>query len=393
MGVYSKVKRLLRISIRRVTKRVAHPIVFQTPIVFPVLNFFRLSLSRALLRSGQLGNFHRIPVQLRHEWWGRLLPSVDPCDFPLQLPARDEILQECSEIRAHTGAWPISFSSPKGFANRHQLADVESRKPKSVIIPGLPYTFDSEKEYLGEYGSSQFALTHKKGGWDCFRHIEIFECGAIPIMPDIQNVPMHTMVHYPKVAMHQMVQFLPALRAPQETSHEALGDFLEANLSSQAMAYYLMSSMKIEPHHRVLFVDEALTTKADYQSVFTLIGLKQVLGDQVRSLFNIPYIYEDFELGSMRLYGRGFGYSRVLPAHLSDSGSDGSNLPLEELHERFDFMVVGSIQRNLNLARKLLKFFDPHRTAWVHGEDRGPGRGEISEFRNLGVELFVRELA
>lgn len=40
------------------------------------------------------------------------------------------------------------------------------------------YIFENEEEYYNDYKKSLFAITRKKGGWDCMRHYEILACGC-----------------------------------------------------------------------------------------------------------------------------------------------------------------------------------------------------------------------
>jgi hypothetical protein len=45
---------------------------------------------------------------------------------------------------------------------------------------------------------SLFAVTFKKSGWDCMRHLEIMAAGALPVFTDIADLPAGTMAAYPR---------------------------------------------------------------------------------------------------------------------------------------------------------------------------------------------------
>lgn len=45
---------------------------------------------------------------------------------------------------------------------------------------------------------SLFAVTFKKAGWDCMRHLEIIAAGALPVFTDIADLPAGTMAAYPR---------------------------------------------------------------------------------------------------------------------------------------------------------------------------------------------------
>jgi len=53
---------------------------------------------------------------------------------------------------------------------------------------------------------------------------------------------------------------------------------------------------------------------------------------------------------------------------------------------------VGSITRNYQRAVNLLDKFPSAQTVWIHGEDEGPTKADLSAYREAGVTLFAREL-
>ena len=97
------------------------------------------------------------------------------------------------------GYWvrPISFGAPK-----EKIVNSVPTKTQEwgSVIPGKieTYTFTDESSYYADYQKSYFALTHKKGGWDCMRHYEILMNGCVPYFPDIDGCPARTLVDFPK---------------------------------------------------------------------------------------------------------------------------------------------------------------------------------------------------
>jgi hypothetical protein len=265
----------------------------------------------------------------------------------------------------------------------------------SPIFPGHRYAFTSEADYINTYGSFSFALTHKKGGWDCFRHLEIMYAGAVPYMPDASLIPELTMVHYPKTFFAEVAEGLRHSRVvmtPQDS--QDLAGYFDENLTSAAMARYVLRAAGVGKDAKVLFIDATAVSMPDYQSVFTLIGLKQTLGKRVSVAFPLDYVYEDWTGDAAALYGRGFGYSRVLDAKLKNRNEIfGEVLDQSAASLRaFDTVIVGSVTRNATLAEELLSRFPASKTIWIHGEDQGPSASEIAKFRAKGVTAFVREL-
>ena len=307
------------------------------------------------------------------------------------LPSPTDVWEACQQAHRLTGVWPISFSYPleKQERQRQAIGVV------SPVFPGHRYGFTDEQEYLEMYGAYSFALTHKKDGWDCLRHLEIIYSGSVPFMPDAHRIPPFTMVHYPKQLFQEAASHLRHSGGyVSEDVSRALGTYFNRHLTSKAMANYLLRAAQVEPTDKVLFVDEVLPSMPDYQSVFTLIGLKQALKGRLSVAFPVDYIYDDWQGNALSLYGRGFGYSRSLSAKLRSPGESlGETVPLsKESLLSFDRVVIGSVTRNSEAVAATLAHFPASRTVWIHGEDNGPSTKDMELYKKLGVRAFAREL-
>ncbi|CAB4619416.1 unannotated protein [freshwater metagenome] len=162
------------------------------------------------------------------------------------------------------------------------------------------------------------------------------------------------------------------------------------------MAAYILKMSGLENAKRVLFVDEQLPNQADYQSALSLIGLKQIYGSNCDVLFPVDYLYEDTERDTAALYGRGFGYTKVLPNDTRGilERDLGNTHPRNSIDlNAYDALVVGSITRNTGLALELLVQFPPGRTIWIHGEDSPPMIEEAQLLRTAGAQVFVRSIS
>ena len=302
----------------------------------------------------------------------------------------ETVAQNCFK---KNGFWPLSFSYP---LIHEQTLLPQRRKMLSTIIPGVPYSFNDQTEYEREYQNSYFAVTHKKGGWDCFRHLEIMAAGAIPLMIDIDELPEFSMVHYPKASFKMAIDAnLETLHIPAAESQKFLFRFFQENLTSKAMAQYILKSTGLQGAERILFIDENLGRRVDYLSIFTLIGLKQLLGKDCTSVVPTPYLYEDWRGEAAELYGRGFGYTRIL-----DPGVKERNWPtlrLKRMKElitqgKVDAVVFGSIMRNYRIFRELQPFLDPTRTLLINGEDLPPTSETLDYLKGTGCHIFVRSI-
>lgn len=312
--------------------------------------------------------------------------EIDRPPWHVNLDNESSATELAIECFAQLGVWPISFSYPK---RAWDLTD----SPQEVIapiIPGFPYSFIDEHEYMSVYHDAYLGLTHRKAGWDCFRHVEILAAGAVPLMPDVDNIPEFSMVHYPKVGMAEVLRRTTESGAPPDSrTRRSVRDFFTKNLTSEAMAKYVLASSGLDSASRILFVDAALPEAADYLSVLTLIGLKQLLGSGCAVLYPVDYVYNDTFIPTHDLYGRGFGYTRVLDSDLRSETETGQQVP--DL-KSFDALVIGSVSRNQAEAVALLHRFPASRTIWIHGEDTPPSVREMRHLRSAGVHTFVRAL-
>ena len=73
-------------------------------------------------------------------------------------------------------------------------------KVLGTVIPGdtSTYLFSKEHDYYMDYATSHYGKTHKKGGWDCLRHYEIFAAYCIPYFSDIHLCPEQVLTNLPK---------------------------------------------------------------------------------------------------------------------------------------------------------------------------------------------------
>jgi hypothetical protein len=92
---------------------------------------------------------------------------------------------------------PINFCIPKELI----VNNVPNKTQDwATVIPGdkSTYIFTEQEPYFQDYRQSYFALTVKKGGWDCLRHYEILMNGCIPFFPNLNECPPFTMTKLPK---------------------------------------------------------------------------------------------------------------------------------------------------------------------------------------------------
>ncbi len=350
---------------------------------------FRVATSRDLMRADILDDnpttsLPQLPLRVVESAISRAEAREPKPWSPPALPL-DEPWALAQECQSRHGVWPISFSYPRpAWAVNPAPTDLIS-----PITPGLPYSFEDEDSYRRTYSDAIWGVTHRKAGWDCFRHVEIMGAGATPWMLDVTEIPRFSMVHYPKRSLAMAAQAMNSgpIR-PGEDFRQHVRRHFEQHLTSEAMALYLLRAAGKEGAQRVLFVDERLPHHADYQSMLTLIGLKQILGVNCHVLFPVDYIYDDTEADTTALYGRGFGYTRVVPSASRSTTERSRSLGADD----FDAIIVGSVTRNEALAKRLLSDYPSSKTIWIHGEDLPPAVGEAADYRRSRVHMFVRAI-
>lgn len=370
----SRVRRYLRTKVRQDLRALTH------------------SLRRGLrtlwnrLRGEQgIANPHlaQLPRQLvRHD-----LPQVGK----LRLSASHSDLAPVArahELHASAGVFPISFSSPR------EIVETTSKtKFLSSTIPGEPYSYEDEDAYLDEYRRSSFALSTKKAGWDCFRHLEVVFSGAIPLIPGLESTPPGVMFAYPKGFLVQVfeAQATSGPLYPPEDAIAYLKTYAESHLTATAMARYLLESISYEGGD-ILFLDFDLHFWTDYQSIFTLIGLKRLLGPKLHT-GPLPQYLTSLDSSTSGLYGLGFGYRGALHEHANTSVSDVAWPITPDIVDGFERVILGQFFRDFPRFRALAgDLVDLSRVVGVVGDDYPESRGTLKRMAESDITFFVREL-
>ena len=304
------------------------------------------------------------------------------------------MMQRCFDEK---GVYPISFSIPVFWSGTEWSPKVITDS-LSKVFPGQPYSYTDSDQYMHQYNNSALGLTFKKGGWDCFRHLEIISAGALPLMPDIQECPEFTMVHYPKRAFEAIERNFQGGLMPDASVHRFVFEWAKSNLSSKAMMRRVLGTIPVAPK-RVLFIDEQLPKQSDYLSVFSLIGLLQLSSLHVDVAFPVDYIFQDWQGDDASLYGKGFGYSRVLgPEYIGNAwcsaGTCGRapSLTDNERSSSYDVVVVGDVTSNRKLTKLVELEFTQSKLLFLRGDDLAPTRNEYKWLRALNGYVFSREI-
>jgi hypothetical protein len=137
---------------------------------------------------------------------------------------------------------PINFAIPSFL-----IVDKISEKTqfRAHIIPGnsKTYIYDTQSDYYNGYRKSYFALTFKKGGWDCLRHYEILMNGCIPEFLELEKCPPHTMVNFPKELVIEANgdRFDKSFSILEDYSYKLL-EYTKENLTTEKLFNYIINA-------------------------------------------------------------------------------------------------------------------------------------------------------
>ena len=92
---------------------------------------------------------------------------------------------------------PGSFSIPHEKIRPVNIANKTQRLAKHCVDPEVAeaaglntsYAFGSEQAYYDDLSKSFYAVSTKRGGWDCLRHYEIAAAGALPCIRQLETKP------------------------------------------------------------------------------------------------------------------------------------------------------------------------------------------------------------
>jgi len=276
-----------------------------------------------------------------------------------------------SVAHLHGTVYPIQFSIPECKIIRE--IPLKTRD-FAHIIPGRidTYIYDYESEYYRGYQQSYFAITCKRGGWDCLRHYEILANGCIPYFLDLDQCDEKTLYFLPKdlilEAMH--LEGVSQLKIDhsifdKNRYYEILNKLLSyarEHLTCQKMAKYLLKTVHYTGRGPILYLSE--DPSPDYLRCLTLIGLKELQGEKIVDFPKIGHIYKTYS-DAQNLYGKGFTYTKIL----EDLPVDRSCIEQRIRNREFEIVIYGSVHRGLPFNDLVCQIYNPEQIIYLCGDD------------------------
>jgi hypothetical protein len=237
---------------------------------------------------------------------------------------------------------------------------IEVRENKKYVIsPLIPgdandYLFiaGEEDKYYEMYRKSMFAITMKKGGWDCLRHYEILASGCIPLFEDLEHCPIDSLVSFPKEILREAYKIL----IPWKNTEEQRKSYLE--YSSRLFSYSLkhcsvsanasrflsdMSHIGCCPKNILLLVGHP---HVNYTRELNWIGIKRwasSVGSNAVEYPALEFLYDDFPQSRLgELYGNGFTYSRRISSSMRVVLSE-KEIEESIREKKWDMIIYGKV--------------------------------------------------
>lgn len=141
--------------------------------------------------------FHRSGTRIRRYGW-QPFPIRSGLCFYFKREWAVETMN-CS----HCKVMPVNFSIP---ADKIRPVNIEGKcqylathcvdiEVAKACDLHSSYAFASEDDYYDDLSASLFAVTTKRGGWDCLRHYEIAAAGALPCIKQLEAKPISCAPH------------------------------------------------------------------------------------------------------------------------------------------------------------------------------------------------------
>jgi hypothetical protein len=286
--------------------------------------------------------------------------------------------------------FPIQFGIPE-VKIVHKIP--EKTRDFAYIIPGdlKTYIYTEELDYYRGYQQAYFAVTCKKGGWDCMRHYEILANGCIPYFIDLDKCDDDTMVFLPKSLIKEAMN-LPGVsflkidfdKFDKKKYNEILIKLLNYTrryLTTKAMAMYLLRQINYSRSGTILYLSN--DPEPDYMRCCMLIGLKELLSGKVIDVPKIEHVYKSYSKDVKNLYGKGLSYTKII----DDIQINRENIEDRIKNKEFELIIYGSVHRGLRYHDLVKACYSQEKIYYICGEDQ-----HRCEFTHAPqYNLFLRE--
>ena len=135
--------------------------------------------------------FHRSGTRIRRYGWQPFPIRSGRCFYLKREWHLGDLQSRLCRILPASFSIPAQKIRPLNLAGKRQRLATHCVDPEVALSCGLhtSYAFASEEAYYDDLAASSFAVTTKRGGWDCLRHYEIAAAGALPCVLHLEAKP------------------------------------------------------------------------------------------------------------------------------------------------------------------------------------------------------------
>jgi hypothetical protein len=141
---------------------------------------------------------------------------------------------------------PICFGIPKikirtSLPTKDKLFTKQVQCEEAYLLPEVnancqrQHAFEGEEAYREDISRSYFAVTMKKGGWDCMRHYEICSNLTVPCFYHLSDKPQTSAPHQ-LIDMHNCISFNSAAELKDKTTYLLNHNYSEVQKNVAAWA-------------------------------------------------------------------------------------------------------------------------------------------------------------
>jgi hypothetical protein len=306
--------------------------------------------------------------------------------------------------------YPITFSIPS-----EKIVSTIPSKTKILAqinpmgVGKHTYIYDKEDDYYNDYKKSLFAITRKKGGWDCMRHYEIIACGCIPVFENLEFCPKNTLFNFPKELLIKSKFYFDLLNKKYNfnnnnsiliLSNEEINicnnlinnllEYARNNLTTKSISKYILSKVNLKVDN-ILYISNPVD--GDYLRCLVLHGFKELFGKQCEDYPFLGHIYkycdENSDIDYKILHGMGFSYTNLINKELHEFIND-DTIKDNIIKKKYDLVIYSSLHKNKPLFEIISKYYQNNQIIFLCGEDIH--QCICNEYVKKGYNVFVREL-
>jgi hypothetical protein len=265
---------------------------------------------------------------------------------------------------------PIPYAIPDEYIVR-KISD--KKRIFSELVPGSRiFKIGEERKYYNQYRESRFAITTKRGGWDCLRHYEILASGCVPYLEDIDDCPRKTMVSFPKKILKEAYKALLPWSENKDKMYKeyvnVLLEYCRKNCSTSVLVDYFLNHFSSAKKILMLICEK----KINYSRELLSISLRRKFHTNFVEYPKNEILYKGCNLQGV--HGNGF----TCAEKFEKDDCDRKEVEKRIKNHEFDLIIYGKVGYDEGLLgsiegmpfiKNVLENYSPANVAFIYGGD------------------------